>query len=58
MTIFLRYLTDLSVTLAHNKGASSIPRENAWKATVYKVCGVEVGSLATNLLNCKKTKKL
>jgi hypothetical protein len=57
-TIFLRYLTDVSVTLVHNEGASSIPREHAWKATVYEVRAVEVGSLATSLLNCKNTEKL
>jgi hypothetical protein len=57
-TIFLHYLTDVRVTLGHNEAASSIPSEHAWKATVYEVCAVEVGTCATNLLNCKNTEKL
>jgi hypothetical protein len=57
-TILLHYLTDVSVALVHNKAASSIPSEHTWKATVYEVCAVEVGSLATYLLNCNNIEKL
>jgi len=57
-SIFLHYLTDFRVTLGHNEAASSIPREHAWKATVYKVCAVEAGTITTHLLNCKNTEKL
>ena len=43
-TIFNRYLTDIRVTLVHNEGASSIPSEGTWKASVYEVRAVEAGS--------------
>jgi hypothetical protein len=56
--IFLPYLTDARVTFGHTNVAASITRKHPWKASVHKVCAVEVGSCATRLLNCKNTEKL